>query len=205
MEGFFVNKTCTCGHYFADHHQIEGTYCVCKQDKCPCTCFTPSDIEFQKIKLQLQIDELKTALTAKTEAVTEWCEIAVQIGKEKKQVERELKDFLMSPSLAVVLKNEIEFSDKAFGKIPFTGPLNHLLREIQEVINEEKSHAPNENNASLLEFADCLLLLLNAFRIRHRDLLAGDLLRACMNKIEMNKKRTWNKPDSDMTFQHKEE
>jgi hypothetical protein len=96
------------------------------------------------------------------------------------------------PTLDDIRREETEFSEKTFGPIPFTGPLHHLKKEINEIIEATADDAADdENNASLIEFADCLLLLINAFRIRHPDLTTGTWLRACRNKIINNYKRTW--------------
>lgn len=96
-----------------------------------------------------------------------------------------------------------EFSNKTFGeKRPFTGPLNHLKKEIQEVIESNNSDIHDPHNGALMEFADCMLLLLDGFRLRHPDLTVQDLLRTCLNKIKINEKRQWGTPNADGSVEH---
>lgn len=96
-----------------------------------------------------------------------------------------------------------EFSNKTFGvNRSFIGPLNHLKKEIKEVIESNNSDIHDPHNGALMEFADCLLLLLDAFRLRHPDLTPQDLLRTCLNKIKINEKREWGKPNSDGSVEH---
>lgn len=114
----------------------------------------------------------------------------------------------------VLLMAEAAFSDEAFGKNrSFTGPLNHLKSEIDEVLAEattrqHSSHdlvqlMPDEKDEkSLAEFADCQLLLLDAFHKCHPDLTGYQLLQAAFNKIEINKRRQWGKPDANGVFLH---
>ena len=55
-------------------------------------------------------------------------------------------------TLQEVCEQGREFSNPTFGEFRrFTGPLHHLLKEVQEVI---------DGDGDLSEFADCLLLLL---------------------------------------------
>ena len=86
-----------------------------------------------------------------------------------------------------------KFSIQTFGTIEqrnHVGPLMHLKKEIEEVIN-----APNDR----LEWADCFLLLLDAaFRNGYS---MQDLIDFGIEKLEINKKRTWTK-NKDGTFSH---
>ena len=85
-----------------------------------------------------------------------------------------------------------EFSDKTFGKqrSPI-GPINHLKREVQELYTTPQDWE---------EYADCLLLLMDAFRRSGGN--AMDLLEAAFKKLEKNKTRTWGEPDSDGVVEH---
>jgi hypothetical protein len=119
------------------------------------------------------------------------------------------------------LKNEIkEFSEGQFG--PRTnprGPLNHLKAEVIELIDsiddvdqmtprdqvleskkwETLKHSEGE------EWADCLLLLLDAFRIRYgNDVSYNKLLHFALNKLEVVKTREWDKePDKEGVYHSK--
>ena len=99
------------------------------------------------------------------------------------------------------LKEEIKkFSDGTFGpRSDPRGPLNHLKEEVIELI--ESIDKDNEEE----EWADCLLLLLDAFRIRYgNDVSFNKLLYFALNKLEIVKKREWNKePDENGIFRRK--
>lgn len=118
------------------------------------------------------------------------------------------------------LKTEIkEFSEGQFGpRSDPRGPLNHLKAEVIELIDainenvavssddlfkyEEKlelEHAEEE------EWADCLLLLLDAFRIRYgNDTSFNKLLHFSLNKLEVVKNREWDvEPDKDGVYHSK--
>lgn len=95
-----------------------------------------------------------------------------------------------------LLEQQKEFSSKTFGEIPFTAPLHHLLKEIKEVLDE------SESGAALTEFADCFLLLLDAYWRRFPYWNTDQLVSAAFNKLEVNKKRKWGKSDANGTFQH---
>jgi len=104
------------------------------------------------------------------------------------------------------LKDEIkEFSEKQFG--PRTnplGPLNHLKEEIIELITaiEEgnKDHWSEQE-----EWADCLLLLLDAFRIRYgNETSFNKLLHFALIKLDEIKQREWeDKPDENGIYHSK--
>ncbi len=79
-----------------------------------------------------------------------------------------------------------EFSYKTFGTKEERGPdgpLEHLKQEVQEVILEPKDR---------MEYADCFLLLLDAY---HRSELGDlfDLIEDAKTKLKINKNRTWKK------------
>jgi len=99
------------------------------------------------------------------------------------------------------LKEEIrKFSEGQFGKkTDPRGPLNHLKSEIIELIDALGKDNEEE------EWADCLLLLLDAFRIRYgNDVSFNKLLHFSLNKLEVVKKREWSKePDKNGVFHSK--
>lgn len=118
------------------------------------------------------------------------------------------------------LKEEIrDFSENQFGpRTDPRGPLNHLKEEIIELIDsinevdqyrsddpftyeEYKKTKKNEEE----EWADCLLLLLDAFRIRYgNDTSFNKLLHFALNKLEVIKNREWEKePDENGVYHSK--
>jgi hypothetical protein len=94
------------------------------------------------------------------------------------------------------LMKEIQsFSDAAFGdpsKRNEMGTLHHLKFEIDELIED-----PDDP----LEWADCMLLLLDA--ARRKGYTPDQLFDFCLEKLEINKKRKWVKSDNNVYF-HKE-
>lgn len=84
-----------------------------------------------------------------------------------------------------------EWSDGTFGKRPVSGPLNHLLKEVKEVIAK-----PND----LVEYADIGLLLMDSLRIS--GFTIEDLFWCMKQKFEINKHRVWGKPDANGTVEH---
>jgi len=118
------------------------------------------------------------------------------------------------------LKDEIkEFSEGQFGprKDP-RGPLNHLKAEVIELIDAINQNprvhsttniaSPNNDAAQHNEeeeWADCLLLLLDAFRIRYgNDVSYNKLLHFCLSKLEVVKKREWDsEPDEHGVYHSK--
>jgi hypothetical protein len=99
------------------------------------------------------------------------------------------------------VKTEIgKFSDKQFGiRTDPRGPLNHLKEEVEELL--EAIGQENEEE----EWADCVLLLLDAFRIRYGDDTSfNKLLHFALNKLDVLKQREWEEdPDMKGVFRHK--
>ena len=99
------------------------------------------------------------------------------------------------------VKTEIaKYSDEHFGKRTSPlGPLNHLKLEVEELI--EAIGKENEEE----EWADCMLLLLDAFRIRYGDDVSfNKLLHFSLNKLDAMKEREWDKePDEKGIFHRK--
>lgn len=101
------------------------------------------------------------------------------------------------------LKEEIkEFSEGHFGKrTDASGPLHHLKEEVDELIESLGKGGTEEEE----EWADCLLLLLDAFRIRYgNDTSYNKLLHFALNKLEVIKKRDWDvEPDENGVYKSK--
>jgi hypothetical protein len=108
------------------------------------------------------------------------------------------------PLLREILAEQIPFSMKTFTKATWLTALKHLQKEIQEVIDCDKVNlGEDEANASLMEYADCFILLLDSFWRRHPDFYDGNkLLIAVWNKIQINKRRTWQAPNAEGFVEH---
>jgi hypothetical protein len=79
-----------------------------------------------------------------------------------------------------------QWSDKTFGSVGSRGPLGalkHLVLEAQEAVDDPESDE---------EYADCFLLILDAWR-RHRGSFES-LIRASKAKMLINRARTWPVP-----------
>lgn len=90
-----------------------------------------------------------------------------------------------------------EWSDETFGKSYGRGPeacIAHLKKEILEL---EKEPYDRE------EFADCMLLLMDAYRRAGGNI--EDLFIATREKLEICKKRKWGKPDENGVVEHVDE
>lgn len=90
---------------------------------------------------------------------------------------------------------QAEWSRKTFGtdqeRGPL-GPLKHLAKEVQEVLND-----PTDS----MEYADLLFLVFDA--ARRSGLTYRGLLDLCFKKLEINKSREWQKPTSpDEAVEH---
>lgn len=71
------------------------------------------------------------------------------------------------------------------------GPLKHLAKEAVEA---------QENPGDITEFADCLLLTLDANR--RAGFTPMQLVDAAMAKMEINEARKWQKPIGDEPIEH---
>lgn len=101
------------------------------------------------------------------------------------------------------VKTEIaNYSDKNFGiRTDASGPLNHLKKEVEELLEVLGKGGREEED----EWADCILLLLDAFRIRYgNDTSFNKILHFALNKLDAIKDREWDsKPDKDGVFHRK--
>jgi hypothetical protein len=84
------------------------------------------------------------------------------------------------------------WSDPVFGynRSPM-GCLHHLVLEVQEVID-----TPTDR----MEYADCFMLLLDAYRMAGYD--ADDLIDACIDKLEICKQREWGPVNENGVSMH---
>jgi hypothetical protein len=103
-------------------------------------------------------------------------------------------------SMLDYLKSEIiRVSEKHFKRTDPSGMLNHLKLEVQEL-----SDAIGKENEEE-EWADCILLLLDAFRVRYGDEVSyNKLLHFALNKLDKVDKRDWDsQPDENGVFHRK--
>lgn len=91
------------------------------------------------------------------------------------------------------LQNEVnEWQKETFGNAQTVGGiLNHLAKELSELYA-----SPSLEN-EIEECADMVILLMGYAGIKHFD-----LLKEVKVKLEVNKRRTWNKPDYDGVISH---
>lgn len=89
------------------------------------------------------------------------------------------------------------------------GPLKHLEKEAKEAQenaewvqkNPEKFDGVKQNTVELrTEIADCLFLTFDA--ARRAGMTLDELLDTAFKKLEINKKRKWNKPTTDGAVEH---
>lgn len=85
-----------------------------------------------------------------------------------------------------------EWAEKTFGGGDRLVPvIHHLKQEVKELLD----HPTNR-----MEFADCFILLLEA--AQQAGLNTDDLIDAANEKLEINKKRVWGKPDENGVINH---
>lgn len=122
--------------------------------------------------------------------------------KSRKEKIEEIFDFGKNNNTNMLdyLKEEIiRVSDKNFKRTDPHGMINHLKLEVQELA--EAIGKENEEE----EWADCILLLLDAFRVRYgNDVSFNKLLHFALNKLEKVDKREWSEhPDENGIFHKK--
>lgn len=71
------------------------------------------------------------------------------------------------------------------------GPLKHLAKEVQEAL---------ANIDDEMEYVDCFFLVLDA--ARRKGMTPNRLLDLAFEKLEINKRRKWNRPTSDDPVEH---
>lgn len=116
--------------------------------------------------------------------------------RKKKRVESVLDglNHMNIEKLEKLIREQREFSDKAFGtpeQRDCMGALHHLKLEVQELI---------ENPDDEMEWADCMLLLMDG--ARRKGYTLEQIFDFCQAKLEINKKRTWEKTENGV-YLHK--
>lgn len=93
--------------------------------------------------------------------------------------------------------NEItEWQKVTFPKATSGSKIHHLKQEVKELQVDVDEQEPLRR----LEFADCLLLLFGAAAAD--GMTYEDICNAIQEKFEINKKRTWGKPDANGVVNH---
>ena len=97
-----------------------------------------------------------------------------------------------------------EWSDATFKGQRNTAIAYYLKKEINELIKaiEKYNERNNEQNSEKVyyEFADCFMLLLDS--AKHFGVTANGLRFITRQKLEINKKRKWGKPDKNGVIEH---
>ena len=103
----------------------------------------------------------------------------------------EIEEYMKEPE---VRKQHAEWSDKTFGcpdKIGPIGPLKHLSKEVMEAA---------ENPGDLSEWADMWFLLWDAQR--RSGITDDQIIGAMVEKLKVNKERSWPEPKDGEPRQH---
>ena len=106
-------------------------------------------------------------------------------------------------SLQILMDAQSSWSSATFGSLQ-SNPI--ILRRLQQEVSEliDACHSPADPAtilpAVLEEFADCMLLFLDA--ADKFGISADDLLSASRIKLNINKERNWGLPDADGFIEH---
>ncbi len=84
-----------------------------------------------------------------------------------------------------------EWAAETFKNQTVDGKLAHLIKEVGEL---------RDDPTDILEFADCLMLLLDAARLQ--GITATDILINAWYKLGINKQREWGQPNADGSVEH---
>lgn len=90
-------------------------------------------------------------------------------------------------------------SDQMFGRgNPATAPILKLMEEVGEVLD-----CINKGEDPKVEFADCFLLLIDAYRKYYGDDVdMQTLIDVSSDKLDIVAKRKWGKPNEHGVFKH---
>ena len=83
------------------------------------------------------------------------------------------------------------WSDDTFKGQTSAGKLAHLAKEVKELCADP---------ADKMEYADCFMLLIDAWRLDHGDM--NELLYYASQKLEICRNRTWGEPNADGSVEH---
>ena len=88
------------------------------------------------------------------------------------------------------------WQNKTFGKATALSKIAHLIKELQELIDDLQTNNPNKK----LEFADCFILLFGA--AASDNMSYKDICDAINEKMQINYKRKWGKPNKAGIVEH---
>lgn len=89
-----------------------------------------------------------------------------------------------------------DWQAKTFPKATALSKVHHLIEEVNELKNDVEACSPNTR----LEFADCFLLLFGAAKAY--GMSYDSILEAIHDKMQINLKRNWGKPDANGVVKH---
>ena len=112
--------------------------------------------------------------------------------------------------IQLLMNNMAEWSQNTFNKgvycpIRTISMAHHLLEEVKELIESVKLCHKHIGSLELQnkmneEFADCFILLFNC--ATNENLSIEHIYNLCREKLEINKQRSWGKPDKDGVVKH---
>jgi hypothetical protein len=100
----------------------------------------------------------------------------------------------LGDKLTDLIRDQSEWSQRTFGTDAERGPLG-ALRHL-----EKEAREAQESLADITEYADCLLLLLDASRRAGFKIM--QVIEAAQEKMKVNKQRSWPKPTDDNPVEH---
>jgi NTP pyrophosphatase (non-canonical NTP hydrolase) len=89
------------------------------------------------------------------------------------------------------------WQEETFPHADAISKLHHLAKEVPELIEELKGM---DDKAIRMEYADCFLLLFGSAAMH--GLSAEEICDAIKEKLEINRSRTWGKPDENGVVEH---
>ena len=92
------------------------------------------------------------------------------------------------------------WQDETFGYATALSKLAHLKEEIKELVVETIFNRGSKSKARDMEYADCFILLFGA--AASDGMSYQDIGRAIVEKMEINRKRKWGKPNADGVVNH---
>jgi NTP pyrophosphatase (non-canonical NTP hydrolase) len=90
----------------------------------------------------------------------------------------------------------VQWQTDTFGHATALSKIAHLAEELQELVDDLKSNNPDKR----LEFADCFTLLFGA--AASDGMSYEQIIAAIDEKMAINYKRTWGKPDDNGVVHH---
>ena len=97
-------------------------------------------------------------------------------------------------NLLELAADQSEWSQRTFGTDLERGPIG-ALKHLEKEAREAQEHPDDVS-----EYADCLLLILDAARRQHVTPLG--LIKFAKEKMIINRQRTWAKPTDDEPVEH---